>query len=78
MTLFQARFVQWLTFKGYSLRMTAVLYYSRYNIDGTQKNKEDDYGFFCGNQIDGIFLRVAAIKCLKEHGREIGFTWKGI
>ncbi len=63
MTLFQARYVQWLTLIGCSLRATAGNYYARYNFDGSFKgNKYEGVG---GNQIDGINIRKRAIEALK-------------
>jgi len=68
MTLFQARYVQWLTLIGCSLRATAGHYYGRYNFDNTNKNTPNDYNGCGGNQLDGIFLRKEAIKVLTENG----------
>jgi len=68
MTLFQARFVQYLTLIGCSLRATAGNYYGRYNFDWTRKVIPNDYNGWGGNQLDGIFLREEAIKILTEKG----------
>lgn len=68
MTLFQARYIQYLTLIGCSLRATAGHYYGRYNFDGTQKVTLNDYNGWGGNQLDGIFLREEAINYLTEKG----------
>lgn len=68
MTLFQARFVQYLTLIGCSLRATAGNYYTRYNFDGTQKVTQNDYNGVDGNQLDGMYLREEAIKILTQKG----------
>lgn len=68
MTRFQARYVQYLTLVGCSLRATAGNYYGRYNSNGTCKNKPNNYDGWGGNQLDGIFLRKNAIKTLSELG----------
>ena len=77
MTLFKARFIQWLTLNQCSLRATAGNYYARYNFDGTQKKIKKDYPEFGGNQLDGIFLRKKAIKILQNHNIEPLFEEMG-
>ena len=67
MTLFQARFVQWLTLTGCSLRATAGYYYGRYNDNNEYKGIINDYDGYGANQLDGIRLRELAIKTLLEH-----------
>lgn len=73
MTLFQARYVQFLTLSGCSLRATAAHYYDRYDYDGNYKRGKGFDGLFTygGNQIDGIELRKEAIKVLRENNRNI-------
>lgn len=70
MTLFQARFIQWLSLIGCSQRAIAGNYYGRYNEDGTRRNVPNDYEGFGGNQIDGILLVEEAIKTLIKHGKD--------
>lgn len=77
MTLFQARFIQWLTLHQCSLRATAGNYYARYNEDGTQKKNKEHYEMFGGNQLDGILLRKEAIKILQKHKIEPYFEEMG-
>lgn len=43
MTLFQARYIQYLTLKGYSLGGTAGSYYGRYNTDGSNRGIPNNY-----------------------------------
>lgn len=64
MTLFQARFIQYLTLNGCSLRATAGYYYSRYN----KRLPFDKYDGVAGSQIDGILLREEAIRFLLKLG----------
>lgn len=68
MTLFQARFIQYLTLVGCSIRATAGNYYARYDGDGIQHKKRIDYDGWGGNQLDGMFLRERAIDVLKARG----------
>ena len=68
MTRFQARYIQYLTLIGYSLRATAGNYYGRYNKDGSNKGLPNNYKGFGGNQMDGIALRERAIEKLLELG----------
>ena len=77
MTLFQARYIQWLTLNQCSLRATAGNYYARYNVDGTQKTIREEYKGCYGNQLDGIFLRKDAIKLLESKGEETFFDEMG-
>lgn len=76
MTLFQARYIQWLTLIGCSIRSTAGHFYGRYNQDYSFKglNTYEGYG---GNQLDGIFLREEAIKVLEEKGVDPMFDMSG-
>jgi hypothetical protein len=62
LTLFQARYIQYLTLIGCSLRSTAGHFFERYNYDGTFKGKE--YFGYDGNQIEGMQLREIAIEVL--------------
>lgn len=68
MTLFQARFIQYLTLKGCSLRATAGYYYARYNSDNSQRFPSYKYNGVKGSQIDGILLREEAIAFLSALG----------
>jgi len=68
MTLFQARFVQWLTLKGCSLRATASYYRDRYDQGLPFGSKVVGPFTVGGNQVDGILLRTEAIDLLKEKG----------
>jgi len=77
MTLFQARYIQWMTFKNYSLRAISRNYYSRYNTDGTQKEIKTFHENSSGNQMDGIFLRREAIRALKRNNIEPLFDEMG-
>ena len=75
MTLFQAKFVQWLTVrKDCSLRATAGNFYARYNHDYSPKTPRTKYEGHGGNQISGITLREEAIKMLEDNGIEPCFT----
>ena len=67
LTLFQARYVQYLTLIGCSMRATAGNFFARYNYDLTQKNEYSEYRGFGGNQIEGILLREKAIKVLEDN-----------
>ncbi len=62
LTLFQARYIQWLTLIGCSLRATAGNFYSRYKSDLSQKINPTIYEGFGGSQLDGIFLRESTIE----------------
>ena len=77
MTLFQARFIQWLTLNGASQRATVGNYFARYNFNGTQKTYKEEYLGFGENQLDGIFLREEAVKVLKKHNIEPYFEVAG-
>jgi hypothetical protein len=74
MTRFQARYVQWLTLIGCSLRATAGNYYGRYNDDGTNKNQPNSYESVGGNSLDGADLRREAISVLLAAGIEPYFN----
>ena len=76
-TLFQARFIQWLTLNQCSLRATAGNYYARYNFDGTQKKNKVYYEMSGGNQYDGLFLRKKAIEVLRKNKIEPHFEVMG-
>lgn len=72
MTLFQARFIQYLTLIGCSIRATAGNFYARYKYvyEGevvTYVQHRGEYHGYGGNQIDGILLREEAIAVLTAH-----------
>lgn len=77
MTLFQARFIQWLTITGCTARVTAGTYYARYNVDGTQKKIKEEYNGLMSNQLYGVDLRMSALKVLECHGIEPYFDSMG-
>lgn len=64
MTRFQARYVQWLSVIGCTLRATAGHYYRRY--DGNDNFRGEEYEGSGGNQIDGFILRERAYEVLKS------------
>lgn len=75
MTLFQARFIQWLVLHvGCSLRATAGNYYGRYDRSGKFRGVVNDYEGWDGNQLDGILLSKKAIQVLKANGAKPYFT----
>lgn len=76
MTLLQARFIQFFTLIGCSMRSTAGNYYARYNPDGSL-NVGGVYKGIGGNQIDGIILREEAIVVLQSKGIVPGFDVNG-
>ena len=85
MTIFQARFVQWLTLKGCSLRATAGYFAERYDrVDGeyvqtgnVYDSTSSDLFSPSGNQLDGIFIREKAIHILNQQGVEPHFYTMG-
>ena len=77
MTLFQARFIQWLTLNQCSIRATAGNYDARYNADGSQKTVKEIYKGYGGNQVDGMLLRDKAIEVLEENNIEPFFDTMG-
>lgn len=84
MTLFQARYVQYLTLIGCSIRATSGYFFGRYTLVSNHKtfryinnNGVNEYKGYGGNQIDGILIRQEAIKVLEEKGIAPHFTCYG-
>lgn len=70
LSLFQARYVEYLDKKGCTWRAMGGNFFARYNDDLTQKTKYEPYRGFGGNQIDGMDLTEAAIKTFEKHGKK--------
>lgn len=90
MTRFQARYIQWLTLKGCSIRATAGYFYERYEgvlqdirmIVYVQKGNPfgstaGDFFSPSGNQLDGILLREEAIDLIESWDEKPYFTTMG-
>lgn len=81
MTLLQARWIQYLTLTGCSLRATAGNFYERYAplSDGSYMYHRSEFPYmgFGGNQFDGCCLREEALEVLKAHGVKPYFNVDG-